>query len=461
MNLDVFKDHIHKDKFYFEYVKELHISILKHNRLLIPFMLLVFVYYLIGDFFIWKIYAFSFLRYPGIITCILLLIFTYSKLREKRYLVIVVNNIHCLSLLIMGFGLVLIGPQYNFKGIISCILLIVASHFFIRGYWSTLLLYVIGSVMGLFTIFYSYLYFTTYDHAEIVGLITVYVGIVILSFNNEKIRYNEFYLKRNLILEKDKTQSKNEMLHTVNKKLDVALKQLEEVDKSKNKFFSVIAHDLRSPFSSVVSLTEELNVNFKEYSLAEIESRVKIIEESTKSTLDFLNNLLYWASSQLNGIQINKGKYQLHDIVVNSISPYLNAAKLKNIEVNIAVDKDLYLYVDENTMSVVISNFFNNAIKYTPKEGRIEIFSKVNNSTVELSIKDNGIGMSNDMVDNLFKLDKTGSRNGTENEKGTGLGLVLSYEFIKYNNGEIKVESEVNKGSSFSIVIPALKNSQN
>ncbi|MCW3804743.1 histidine kinase dimerization/phospho-acceptor domain-containing protein [Plebeiibacterium marinum] len=230
----------------------------------------------------------------------LLLIFTYSGLREKRYLVIVVNNFHCLSLLFMGFGLVLIGPQYNFKGIISCILLIVASHFFIRGYWSTLLLYAIGSVMGLVTIVYSYMHFTTYDHAEVVGLITVFVGIVILSFNNEKIRYNEFYLKRNLMQEKDKTQSQNIQLQSINKRLDVTLKQLEEVDKSKNKFFSVIAHDLRSPFSSVVSLTEELNVNFKEYSLPEIESRVRIIEESTKSTLDFLNNLLFWASSQLN-----------------------------------------------------------------------------------------------------------------------------------------------------------------
>lgn len=452
--LNIRIDEIHYEEIHDDYKRELHHSILRYNKILIPFMYMVFIFYLVGDYYIWKVPQFAILRLPGIITCTLILLVTISKLRKNIQLVISLNNIHCIGLLIMGFSLVVIGPEHNFKGIISCILFIIAAHFFIKGYKSILLFGFIGTVLAIATLAYSMLHFNTYHFAEIAGLVTVFIGIIILSVSNENKRFNEFYLQANLVKEKDKVQEQNHQLNEINQQLDIALKRLEEADNSKNKFFSIIAHDLRSPFSSVVSLMEELNYNVDDYSKEEIKSRINIMEEATNSTLAFLNNLLYWASSQLNGIKINKKSHQLKKLVEQSINPYLNAANLKHLNIHLQLDDNINVFVDEKTISVVISNLFNNAIKYTPINGDITISSSKNKSGAILSIEDNGIGMSDTTIKQLFEIDKNTSRNGTENEKGSGLGLVLSSDFIKYNDGDIKVSSKVNEGSCFSIVLP-------
>nr|WP_319400679.1 HAMP domain-containing sensor histidine kinase [uncultured Carboxylicivirga sp.] len=448
------KNMIYSEECRYEYRKELHQSILRYNKTLIPFMYLVFIFYIIGDYYIWKVPQFAISRLPGIITCTSILIVTISKLRNNIRLVVIVNNIHCIGLLIMGFGLVLIGPNYNFKGIISCILFIIASHFFIKGYKSILLFALAGTILAIPTLIYSILRFSTYHFAEIAGLVTVFIGIIMLSISNENKRFKEFYLQRNLVIEKDKTQEQNHQLNKINKQLDVALTRLAEVDNSKNKFFSIIAHDLRSPFSSVVSLMEELKINLHDYTIDEIETRINIMEESTKSTLAFLNNLLFWASSQLGGIKINKQLYSLESIIEQSIAPYLHAASLKNIKVNVVIHNDIRVLVDKSTMRVVISNLFSNAIKYTSQGGTIRISTELNETTSTIFIEDDGIGMSDEIIKQLFNIDNKISRAGTENERGSGLGLVLSSDFIKYNDGEIKVSSKVNEGSCFSIILP-------
>nr|WP_321406610.1 HAMP domain-containing sensor histidine kinase [uncultured Carboxylicivirga sp.] len=447
-------DALQNEELDYEYKKELHQSILRYNRILIPFMYLVFIFYIIGDFYIWNVPQFAVLRLPGILTCTLILIVTISKLRNNIQLVVSINNIHCIGLLLMGFGLVVVGPNYNFKGIISCILFIIASHFFIKGYRSILLFGTVGAILAVVTLIYSMLHFDTYHFAEVAGLVTVFIGIIILSISNENKRFNEFYLQRNLVIEKDKTQKQNKRLNEINQQLDVALKRLEETDQSKNKFFSIIAHDLRSPFSSVVSLMEELKINLNDYNKQDIESRINIIEEATVSTLAYLNNLLYWASSQMNGIRIEKQPTKLKDIVEQSISPYLNAAYLKKINVKLNIDDNIIVLVDLKTIGVVISNLFSNAIKYTPKGGSITISGKENNSTASLAIEDNGIGMDETLIEQLFKIDQNTSRIGTDNEKGSGLGLLLSSDFIKYNDGSITIRSKENEGSCFTITLP-------
>lgn len=463
MSLASLKINIQKDQFYYDYLGEIQKSILKYNKLLIPFMLLVFLYFLFGDFFIWHIPAFAILRYPGIFTCLLLLSITFTKLKENRTLVIVSNNLHCIALLIMGFGLVLMGPEYNFKGIVSCILFIVASHFFVKGYRPIVLIYSIGFILAVATLVYAFLNFEVYHRAEIVGLVTVYIGIIILSFYNERVRYNEFFLKRNLEEEKNKThnlyietQTKNEQLRKINKQLDDARSRLEELDKSKNKLFSIIAHDLRGPVAAVVSMLEQMKENLPTYESEEILELVTLLEHSTNSTLALLNNLLFWASNQLDGIKIERTQHQLAGIVEKSISAYLHAAELKHITIEVDIDKDSVVFADEKTLGVVIANLFNNAIKFTHKGGEITLASKVKGSEITLSIKDNGIGMKPEIKQKLFVLDENVKRQGTENEKGTGLGLILSAEFISSNKGKIKVESEENKGSCFSITLPTV-----
>ncbi len=461
MNLTSFLNANYKDQYYDEYLNEVQKTILKYNKLLIPFMLVVFLYYTIGDYLIWHIPVFAPTRYPGIFTCLLLLTITYSSLRKNRKLVIVANNLHCIALLFMGFSLTILGPQYNFKGIISCILFIVASHFFVKGYRAIILLYSIGFAMAIFTLLYAYLFFPIYSQAEIVGLVTVFVGIIILSFYSERTRFNEFFFQQNLVEEKNKThdlyletQSKNDQLEEMNKKLDEALTELERIDQSKNKLFSIIAHDIRSPITAVVGLLYDLNENYGDYSPEDVEYRVKLLANSGDSTLTLINNLLYWASTQWNGIKLEKAKHQLKEITENSVTAYLNGAKLKNLSVEIKVGDDLPVLVDEKTMRVVISNLFNNAVKFTHKGGQISITSEVVGSQVQLSVRDNGVGMNPESLQKLFKLGQNFNRYGTDNEKGTGLGLVLAAEFVCYNNGKITVESEEGKGSCFTISLP-------
>jgi len=461
MKLSRFLNANYKEQYYDEYLDEIKKSILKYNKLLIPFMLIVFIYFVLGDFLVWHVPVLSITRYPGILTCLLLLFITYSRLRKNRKLVIVANNIHSIALLFMGFSLTIIGPDYDFKGIISCILFIVASHFFVKGYRAIILVYSIGFAMAIVTLIYSYIYFPVYSQAEIMGLITVFTGIIILSFYNEKVRYNEFFFRINLLEEKNKTnelyietQSKNDQLEKINKQLDNALSELDQIDKSKNKLFSIIAHDLRSPITTVVGLLEELNKNFQNYKLEEIEYRIKLLAESSDNTLTLINNLLYWSSTQWNGIKIEKSRYKLIDLVQDSVSAYINGATLKNLDVEINISNDLHVLVDEKTIRVVIANLFNNAIKFTKKGGKITLSSEEAGTAVKLLIRDNGIGMKPESLQKLFKLGQDVKRYGTENEKGTGLGLMLAAEFVAYNGGEINVESEENKGSCFTITLP-------
>ncbi len=454
---------IYSNDYYYEYSKELPGYILRYYKFFIPFIFIVFSSFLIADIFIWRIPAFAFLRIPTVISNLILLFITFSKLKTNRRLVILINTLLSISLLLMGFGMLIIGPMYNYRGISACVMLIVASHFFIKGYKSILLVYSLGFIMAISTLLVLYPTLDMYQFAELLGLFAIFIGVFVLSIYNENTRFNEFFYRENLRLEKKntqrlyiETQTQNALLYKTNKQLDITLKKLEQLNKSKNKFFSVIAHDLRSPFSSIVSLIEELNINFEDYDLKGIKSRTLLIEDSTKSTLTFLNNLLYWASSQLNGIKINKQLHQLNNLVNNSISPYMNAAILKNIDVNVDINPGINVIVDEKTISVVIVNLFNNAIKYTSKGGKIHISCEVISTKVILSIKDNGMGMDSELMNKLFNIDHNISRRGTENEKGTGLGLVLSFEFMKYNDGKITVESKENEGSCFSISMPLL-----
>lgn len=461
MNLTSFITTNYKERYYSEYLDEVKKSILKYNKLLIPFMLIVFVYYTIGDFLIWHIPVFALTRYPGIITCLLALTITYSPLRKNRKLVFLANNLHCIALLFMGFSLTILGPAYNFKGIVSCILFIVASHFFVKGYRAIVLLYSIGFVMAMFTLIYSYFHFPIYSQAEITGLITVFIGIIILSFNNEKSRFNEFFFKVNLVDEKNKTQelyletqSKNEQLEKMNVKLDRALKELEEVDQAKNKLFSIISHDLRSPITAVVGMLNDLSENFNDYSLADVELRVKLLVESSDSTLILINNLVYWASTQWSGIKLEKATHNLKEMVDSSLSAYLGSAELKKLAVEMAIDDELDVWVDEKTIRLVIANLFNNAVKFTNKGGTISLSGQRVGEQVQFSVRDNGVGMDPESVQKLFKLGQNFNRYGTENEKGTGLGLVLAAEFVAGNGGTISVESEEGKGTCFTVSLP-------
>jgi len=228
----------------------------------------------------------------------------------------------------------------------------------------------------------------------------------------------------------------------------------EKANATKGKFLKIISHDLRSPFNSIMGFSNLLNTQYDIFDDNEIKDAIKNIDNSAVYAFNLLENLLAWARSQTNEIVINKEELNLKQLVDESVFPYLSNATSKNISIINNVKPELIVSLDRNTALTFIRNLISNAIKFTHKGGMITISSYIDNDSIILSIKDTGVGMPLEVVDSLFELDKNITTKGTNDEKGTGLGLLLCKEFVEKNGGSISVKSEINKGSEFIISLP-------
>ncbi len=232
-------------------------------------------------------------------------------------------------------------------------------------------------------------------------------------------------------------------------------KELEEINATKDKLFSIIAHDLRSPFNAFLGLTQMLYENISDFSDLELQMFIKKINESASRLFTLLENLLQWSLMQRGVMEFNPVNVMIYEIVKENIDILSETALQKNIEIINIVPGNVFVIADLQMLNTVIRNLLSNAIKFTPRDGKIEIGiiceKEINSAQISIYIKDNGIGMSKDILDNLFLPDKTVSRSGTEDEPSTGLGLVLCKEFIEKHNGKIWVESRQNKGSTFFV----------
>ena len=237
-------------------------------------------------------------------------------------------------------------------------------------------------------------------------------------------------------------------------KLNNLTKKLNEINATKDNFFSIIAHDLKAPFNSLLGFSDLLINDYQELSDTSRLEYIKIIDNSLISVMKLLENLLEWAGIQQGLIKINKQKLNLKTLITESIEPYLSNAISKGISVLIEVDDNVEFYADIYSIKVVTRNLFNNALKYTKDGGEIVFSVSQNNKNIDIYIKDNGIGMSKEKLDKLFRIEENQSTPGTKGEIGTGLGLILCVEFINRNNGQLFVESEVGKGTIFKITLP-------
>lgn len=226
---------------------------------------------------------------------------------------------------------------------------------------------------------------------------------------------------------------------------------LKETNATKDKFFSIIAHDLRSPFNTILGFAEILQNDYNDISDEERKSIIRLMVKNSKNTLVLVENLLIWARSQKDAIQLQMEYCPLYLLIEESISIYYGTAAIKGIRIRNNVDKDIVIYADAPTIKTVIMNLINNAIKFCNTKDSIEIFAKQFEETTELWIKDTGIGMNSNTVNILFKIEESFSTLGTKNEKGTGLGLIICKEFVEKNGGKIRAESEVGAGSTFII----------
>ncbi len=230
--------------------------------------------------------------------------------------------------------------------------------------------------------------------------------------------------------------------------------ELIELNATKNKFFNIIAHDLKNPFTSLIGSSELLYENINVLNSKNIKKLASILNDSAKGGYSILQNLLDWSRSQTGLLKISPQEINLKELIYENISNLQLSADNKGISLINECTDEVYIITDKNMINTVLRNLLSNALKFTHKNGRVIVGVKVENVNFKIIVKDNGIGIPREKVGKLFNLDTKNSTPGTENEQGTGLGLKLCREFVEKLGGTIRVESTENEGSEFSITIP-------
>ncbi|MBN2166949.1 MAG: HAMP domain-containing histidine kinase [Marinilabiliaceae bacterium] len=236
---------------------------------------------------------------------------------------------------------------------------------------------------------------------------------------------------------------------------------LQDLNSTKDKLFSIIGHDLRSPFSAQSSLSELLIQDFDNFSKKEILESLKAINNSAKNGLELLSNLLDWAKTQHNLTELKQDALTIEPLVNDALNLLSNNLRNKRISVNKNIDPDILVNADENMIRTIIRNLLSNAIKYSHQKSQIDINCFNENGFARLEIVDYGIGIEAEQLRTLFSLQKSTSTLGTDNEPGTGLGLILCKELAEKNMGKISAESEIGKGSKFILLLPVEQQSLN
>lgn len=249
-------------------------------------------------------------------------------------------------------------------------------------------------------------------------------------------------------------KSQNQQITEANQALRQSEKNLMELNATKDKFFSIISHDLKNPFSSLLSITDLMVESFDDAGKEDHRAGFRKINQSVKHLLDLLENLLTWSRSQRGRIKYDPVRFNLSMLIQENINLHKMLAEKKGIMLLSPDKEDIYAYGDRNMINSVIRNLMTNAVKFTDRDKKIMVRVETNDRAAEVSIVDEGIGIPVDHLEKLFRIDEKVKSTGTAGEKGTGLGLIICREFVEKNGGTISVESQPGTGSTFSFTIP-------
>ena len=230
--------------------------------------------------------------------------------------------------------------------------------------------------------------------------------------------------------------------------------QLVLLNETKDKFFSIIAHDLKTPFNTILGYTSLLLENYQQYQPKDIEKYLENINNSSQQAYTLLENLLIWARTQSGHIDFQPEVIDLQKMVEKNIKLVEGQAQKKGQILSIDIEDSCIIIADKNMMDTILRNLLTNAIKFTPQSGMISVIGKSQGDYIEIQVKDSGVGIQNADLSDLFRIDRKINTPGTANEKGSGLGLLLCKEFIERHGGKIMVESEPGRGSVFTIFLP-------
>lgn len=230
--------------------------------------------------------------------------------------------------------------------------------------------------------------------------------------------------------------------------------QLEILNASKDKFFSIMAHDLKSPFAGLLVIANLIKENIEQWDKDKILHFADQLQESVDTLYAFIENLLTWSRFQQGMMEYQPKRVNIQYVVAMNVALLIQNAQQKQITLKNSVQEPIPVSIDENMIDAVIRNLLSNAIKFTKPGGAIKISVQNDENSVTLAVSDNGVGIAKKTLANLFRIDAKTRQVGTKGERGTGLGLILCKEFIDRHGGTIRAESEVGRGSTFRFTLP-------
>lgn len=276
-----------------------------------------------------------------------------------------------------------------------------------------------------------------------ISVIVLFITLWIVGFTARV-----YSLKKQKKILELKVEEKTQLLSSTNK-------QLIESNIMKDKFMSIIAHDLINPFNTILGFSDLLLSNFSTWSHEKSMASIKTINESSNNLFELLGNLLQWSRSERGLLEYFPEKINLNQCIKENVYLQSATAKTKSIAINVEFSGDnCMVKSDVHLLNAIIRNLISNAIKFTPSEGEISIRTDRKDKYMLVSVIDNGVGIDKNKIENLFRIDTQHSTTGTNDEKGTGLGLLLVKEFVTKQEGTLNIESKVNLGSTFSFTIP-------
>lgn len=279
-------------------------------------------------------------------------------------------------------------------------------------------------------------------------LIFIILSIVLfIKMRERKLRHDKKILKQ-------KVKERTLQIEEKNRLIISQIQELKELNRTKDKFFSIIGHDLGNQFNIIVGFSEVLISDFKKLDAVKVEYHLNNINKSSRHAYELLENLLTWSQMQTNSIQYHPVTFNANLKIAESIELLEGAYIKKNIQIKVIAKGKVSVFADVNMFSTIFRNLVSNAIKFTRENGSITISIKKKDDFCEITVKDNGIGISGENIRKIFRIDSNHTTLGTNGEKGTGLGLLLCKEFVEKHKGKIWVESVVGKGSRFIFTLP-------
>jgi signal transduction histidine kinase len=280
--------------------------------------------------------------------------------------------------------------------------------------------------------------------------------INVMNITDRKLAVDLVVANKELAYQNKEKEKHTKELIGINKDL----KELLQRDAEKDLFISILAHDLISPFNSLLGFSEILIENIHQHDISEIETLASQINKSALNTYKLLEDILMWARTQSGKISFNPENLNFEKICKNILEIHKPNAEAKNITLNYVGEDEIIVFADKDMLKAVLRNLVSNAIKFTNTGGQVDIFTKKDNINIIITVSDNGIGIEPQTLEKLFDISQFHTSKGTAEESGTGLGLVLCQQFIEKHGGKIRVESEYQKGSRFIFTLP-IPNEQN